>query len=120
MVEPNYILRNDGTHEWRLNGVLHREGGPAQICVDGSKKWFKNGVAHREDGPAIEASDGYKAWIVEGQYHREDGPAIIHQDGSVEWCIDGKEIKSELVWIEKDPRFVRLMKIKGLYEVMMK
>ena len=38
--------------EWRLNGVYHREGGPAVIYADGHKEWYQNGKRHREDGPA--------------------------------------------------------------------
>ncbi len=39
--------------------------------------WFVNGVHHREDGPAIEQPDGTKYWIVNGIRHRLNGPAFI-------------------------------------------
>lgn len=39
--------------EWTLpNGLVHRDYGPAQECVDGVQIWYQNGVTHREDGPA--------------------------------------------------------------------
>jgi hypothetical protein len=117
MDEPSCFYSPENVLEWRLNGILHRKDGPAQTHPDGSTKWFLNGVVHREDGPAIEASDGYKAWVVNGQYHREDGPAIIYPNGSLGWYIEGREIKTALVWIQKDPRYVRLMEIKAVYEV---
>lgn len=34
-----------------LNGVLHREDGPAVISPM-HQEWYINGVLHREDGPA--------------------------------------------------------------------
>ena len=113
-----YILREDGTQEWRLDGKLHREDGPAYIDKDGSTKWFKNGIAHRVGGPAVEASDGYKAWCQDGKYHNQYGPAIIYGDGDVTWCLDGNEIKPPVKFNEKDPRQVKLMEVKALYEIM--
>ena len=47
---------------WRLNGVLHREDGPAYEWADGTKFWYLNGELHREDGPAIEYLNGSKYW----------------------------------------------------------
>ena len=32
--------REDGTIEWRSNGELHREDGPAVEQFDGTKVWF--------------------------------------------------------------------------------
>jgi len=123
MVRP--IIRSvrsvldDGTIEWRLDGKLHREDGPAYIDKDGSTKWFLNGIAHRVGGPAIEASDGYKAWCQNGKYHNPDGPAIIYPDGGITWCLEGDEINPPLKFNKRDPRHVKLMKIKGLYGIMM-
>ena len=49
---------------WSLNGVRHREDGPAVEHTSGTKEWWLNGVRHREDGPAIEFIDGSKAWYL--------------------------------------------------------
>ena len=34
---------DNGRIEWRLDGKLHREDGPAVIWPDGTKYWCKNG-----------------------------------------------------------------------------
>ena len=33
---------------------------------DGSKRYYLNGIIHREDGPAIECKDGYQAYYLNG------------------------------------------------------
>jgi hypothetical protein len=33
---------SDGNNWWYLNGVLHREDGPALEFIDGSKEWYIN------------------------------------------------------------------------------
>ena len=43
-----------GIKRWYLNGVVHREDGPAVIIPGSIEYWFRNGNIHREDGPAIE------------------------------------------------------------------
>lgn len=34
---------------------------------DGSKRYYLNGIIHREDGPAVECVDGYKAYYLNGR-----------------------------------------------------
>jgi hypothetical protein len=51
-----------GYKEWRLNGRLHREDGPACEWPDGTKFWYLNGQCHRKNGPAVEDINGYKEW----------------------------------------------------------
>ena len=53
--------------EWRHNGKLHREDGPAIELASGSEVWYLNGQLHREDGPAIEGADGYNSWRLKGK-----------------------------------------------------
>jgi len=70
--------------EWRLNGVLHREDGPARTYTNGTKQYYKHGYLHREDGPAVEANHGYctkQVYYYEGRIHNEKGPAYIER-----WC----------------------------------
>jgi hypothetical protein len=55
-----------GRIEYKLNGKLHREDGPAMELVDGKKKWYRTGILHREDGPAVELPDGTKGWYIDG------------------------------------------------------
>lgn len=69
---------------------------------NGEEHWFVNGVRHREDGPAIISSNGIKQWFKEGRWHREDGPAIespirITAEFSVlqkTWYLEGKLLTS--------------------------
>lgn len=73
MIEYTVKVYSDGDKYWYLNGLRHREDGPAVEYSDGSKKsWYLNGLLHREDGPAIEFSDGTKAWYLNGQHHTEE------------------------------------------------
>ena len=37
--KPKYLL---GVKEWRINGKLHREDGPAVEYPDGTKLWYYN------------------------------------------------------------------------------
>jgi hypothetical protein len=63
------VVRQNGVMEWRLNGKLHREDGPAVEFLNGAKYWYLNGVLHREDGPAVELSNGTKKWYLNGKLH---------------------------------------------------
>lgn len=89
MQEYQVIVSNYKT-EWRQNGLLHREDGPAIEWADGGKSWWLNGKRHREDGPAMDLSN-HKEWWINGQRHREDGPAIIWGDGDKEWWLNGRQ-----------------------------
>ena len=63
--------------------------------ANGDIYWFLNGVRHREDGPAVEESDGTKSWYFNGKLHREDGPACEYGEGSKEWYFNGEELTEE-------------------------
>jgi hypothetical protein len=90
-----------GTKVWFLNGIQHREGGPAIEHVDGNKYWKLKGKLHRENGPAIEYKSGYKAWFIEGRLHRVDGPAIKHRSGSKSWYLAGNYYPNEESWFQR-------------------
>ncbi|MDP3445995.1 MAG: hypothetical protein Q8T08_24305 [Ignavibacteria bacterium] len=66
-----------GTKSWYLNGVLHREDGPALIYESGCKLWYLNGLIHREDGPAIEHGNLELHWLLNGIYYNEDEFNVI-------------------------------------------
>ena len=85
------IYINEYRVAWRLNGLWHREDGPAYIGADGTQDWYLNGQRHREDGPAYIKADGRQEWWLNGQRHREDGPAVIWPDGRQEWVLNGQE-----------------------------
>jgi hypothetical protein len=42
MNKPECKTYPNGDKEWRLNGDLHREDGPAIECVNGTKVWCLN------------------------------------------------------------------------------
>ena len=71
MSKPKLIKYEDGRQEWRLNGKLHREDGPAFVSADGTQKWYLNGKLHREDGPAIIRPNGDMEWWIEGNKIKE-------------------------------------------------
>jgi hypothetical protein len=74
--------------KWYLNGLLHREDGPACEYANGNKEWLRNGKLHREDGPALEDIHGNKEWYLNGNRHRENGPAIEFADGRKYWYLN--------------------------------
>jgi hypothetical protein len=88
--EPRLTVLADGTREWRVGAVLHREDGPAVEQADGSREWWRRGERHREDGPAAEAADGGRFWWMHGNPHREAGPAFEHADGTRQWWWEGR------------------------------
>ncbi|HED37740.1 MAG TPA: hypothetical protein ENI76_05790 [Ignavibacteria bacterium] len=104
-VTPEITFNTSDVKEWRVNGLLHREDGPAQEYPDGDKKWWINGKLHREDGPAVEWADGGKQWWINGKLHREDGPAEIRVDGSKEWLIHGRLHREDGPAIEHGPEY---------------
>lgn len=96
-----HLVYKSGKQEWRVNGLLHRETGPAVIFKDGTKYWYCCDVLHRDTrdetgniGPAMEYPDGYKAWYRFGQRHRLKGPAVIWNNGSTEFWKQDKRISA--------------------------
>lgn len=55
----------------------------------GDKRWYVDGVCHREDGPAVEWANGARYWCIRGNLHREDGPAVTYVDGKSSWYFNG-------------------------------
>jgi len=107
---------NNGTEEWYLNGLLHRDGDqPAIITQSGDREWYVNGKRHGNndrpavindmetiwckygkvhrdnDMPAIVCTNGTKMWYNNGRLHRDgDKPASIHPNKSAIWYKNGK------------------------------
>ncbi len=54
--------------QWRRNGELHNDAGPALIEEDGTETYYRHGVIHRPeaDGPAITKPDGTQIFVVHG------------------------------------------------------
>jgi hypothetical protein len=80
----------EGNEIWSINGIIHREDGPAVEYVNGDKTWYHDGKIHRSDGPAYEGADGTKTWYSNGQFHRVGGPAHEGAAGNKAWWIRGK------------------------------
>ena len=95
MIEYVVKVHDDGDKAWYLNGVLHREDGPAIEYTNGTKAWYLNGKLHREDGPACEYSNGDKYWYLNGKLHRVDGPACECTSGYKSWYLNGYKLTEE-------------------------
>jgi len=65
----------------------------------GTKQYYLNGLFHREDGPACEWPDGCKRYYIHGKLHREDGPAI-DEDEFKAYFLNGKRFSEEDFWKE--------------------
>jgi hypothetical protein len=95
-MKPTLKTHPDGTKEWRLNGKIHREDGPAIIFPDGRQYWYLNDTCHREDGPAYIGPNGSHSWFLNGNIHREDGPAYMGANGTQRWYVNDKDITKEV------------------------
>ena len=80
---------DNGTIIWRLNGITHRDDGPAIVWEDGAQSWYQHGQLHRVDGPAYIGPNGARYWYLNSVYHRTDGPAIEYADGEKFWFLFG-------------------------------
>ena len=89
------VIDRYGSKAWFLNGLQHREDGPACEFADGTKVWYLNGKRHRTDGPAIEFANGDKVWYLNGKLHRTDGPACEWANGSKFWYLNGERLTEE-------------------------
>jgi len=85
------VIGKDG-YEWFQHGKLHSIGdSPAIIRVEGQMEWYKNGLLHRDNGPAV--IDGIRMeWYKNGKRHRDDGPAVIDQDGVFQFWENGMQV----------------------------
>jgi len=94
-VTPEIIYNKNGDKEWRVNGLLHREDGPAVEMYNGDKAWYLNNKQHREDGPAAIRKNGDKKWYLNGKLHREDGPAVEYANGDKYWYLNNKQHRED-------------------------
>lgn len=84
-------LSNDGSIEWRCEGVLHRIDGPAVLYPNGDSEWYFNGTLHRLDGPAVECEDGHIEYWVYGYLCKDEAEFIMKQ---LQYgIVNGKQIK---------------------------
>lgn len=83
--------------EYDVNGLLHREDGPARI------DYYRNGTPFKEE------------YRINGLLHRLDGPAVIHyrENGCIwdeHYYIDDEYIKVKS--LEEFKKIVKLMAFK--------
>jgi hypothetical protein len=75
-----YWTDQHGTRHYHRVGdqpyIRHRTDGPAVEHADGTGTWWLNGLMHREAGPAV-YDKGKEMWFYAGLLHRNDGPAVI-------------------------------------------
>lgn len=74
---------------WTVDGVPHRDDGPAMVSEDGTEVWYRYGKRHRDGGPAVIDPDGVEMWFTDGELHRDGGPAVVRRGGGEEWWVHG-------------------------------
>jgi hypothetical protein len=79
--EAEFILNARGIPYLRKNGKC--------------SAWYLDGVFHRDNGPAITYEGDSEEWYYKGQRHRYGYPAIVRSDGTEEWWIYGTKIFDE-------------------------
>ena len=128
-MKDGLTITEEGDKYYYLNGLLHREDGPAveyhfndeqwtnqdEYDTFGSqirthKAWYSHGEYHRIGGPAIEWADGTNSWFVNGKKHRLDGPAIETFDGRKLWYVD-----DVLIHCKDQEEFERLLKMRAFW-----
>ena len=80
--QDNFTVLAKGKH-WKYRFI---------VDDDDTKRWYLNGKYHRTDGPAVERAEGTKYWYINGKRHRTDGPAVEWANGSKDWYLNGKRL----------------------------
>lgn len=52
--------------EWHWDGKLRRGDNPSVVSC-AANWWYLNGLLHRDNGPAKEYANGYKEWYQYGK-----------------------------------------------------
>ena len=85
-IKLNDVTYNDFPFDWscqiwQIEGISHREDGPARHINGELSEWYYNGVLHREDGPAYTFTNVFNIikYYRHGLLHRTDGPAVIER-----------------------------------------
>jgi hypothetical protein len=80
-MQPTMSIDEDGDTVWLLNGMYHREDGPAVVWQNGDEDWYLHGDYHRTNGPAIVWHDGTASWYLHGSHYTFDG--WLHQNNEL-------------------------------------
>jgi hypothetical protein len=128
---PTFINENKRIEEWRIDGVLHREDGPAKTWADSVREHWVRGVKQDRPIKHVPYKDSIERWVTDDHeevLHRIGGPAFVtatraeyfrngkphRDDGPAEIVMD----EPEQYWIEgvKQDRPVRAFNILGRVE----
>jgi hypothetical protein len=93
------------TKLWYINGVLHRENGPACVVTCSSTRdevWYSHGLIHRTGGPAITRTSfdcKCERWYKRDKCHNLKGPSVVitraNRVRSVEYFVDGRQVTED-------------------------
>lgn len=102
------IEYTSGSVEYYMDGLLHRDYGPAYIDKD-IVIYYRHGMIHNDNGYAMlkntyrnlstvprKFNDQGKYWVKNGMIHREYGPAYIYSTmykKTLKWFLDDKPVK---------------------------
>lgn len=91
-MKPARTVDADGVIMYRIDGVLHRDDGPAKAWPDfNEEEWWVNGELHRIDGPAVVSDDPGVKWSVQGLRPPVDGrESEDYVDGRRLWWVRGR------------------------------
>jgi hypothetical protein len=96
---PARIFESNGDNsecgflEWYQHGKLHRDNNKPAIVWDYGCEWWVNGVRHREDGPAVHESPGTltKKWFLNGVEYTEDAFNALKEKEQLDQTINEKQ-----------------------------
>lgn len=91
-------------------GYLHPFSNGMCTYRNGDVGWYVNGILHREDGPAFITIEETKFWYINNQRHRIDGPAVEYVDGTKMWYINGEQIDCKT-----NEEFLRIVKLRAFW-----
>jgi hypothetical protein len=77
---------------------------------NGDKYWYLNGLLHRENGPAVELIEGDKFWRLNGKLHRVNGPACDYNNGDKSWYFNDEQISCS-----SQEEFEKLLRLKAFW-----
>jgi hypothetical protein len=117
----------DGWTEYRVDGLLHRIGGPARVLFSASSpenkqppavlraEYYFAGHLHRVGGPAvINYENGTFSYYRHGKLHRKDGPAVRRETApsvyTLEYWLDGVAYTADEFedYVEQDRKFEKI------------
>lgn len=113
---PTHVLE-DGTKEWRVEGLLHRNNGPARVTASGFEEWYQRDKKHRVGAPAAYSTGPNPSewWYQNGLLHRDDGGPAFKGDGGryLAWWFEGQEISNDHWWMDGVPPEQTIERLKA-------